>query len=75
MKDKYVYESQLWQLMNDFGPTLALGGQPPFIDCAIYFSDDNLKDAEMQMRANEFLRVIKKITLFLFTFETKRSII
>ena len=39
-----VYEQQLWTLMSEFGPCLITGSESPFIDCEIYFNDDDLKD-------------------------------
>ena len=42
-----IYENQLWIIMSEFGPGLMTGGESPFIDCEIYFNDDDLKDIEI----------------------------
>jgi hypothetical protein len=42
-----VYEQQLWEIMSEFGSCLITGSESPFIDCEIYFNDDDLKDTEI----------------------------
>lgn len=40
------YETQLWALMNMFGPSMFAGNICPFEDCEIFIKDDLIEEAE-----------------------------
>lgn len=40
------YKTQLWSLMNIFGPSMFAGNECPFMNCEFFIEDEGVEEAE-----------------------------